>query len=54
MGGQTEERRIRGIAKQIGLLKCEIRKENKKNTAFFLVGVTVGLLSNFLIGMLIL
>jgi len=54
MSVQNEERRIRGIAKQIGLLKCEIRKENRKNTLFFLVGLTVGLLSNVLIEMLIL
>jgi hypothetical protein len=53
MSGQTEERRIRGIAKQIGLLKFEIRKENRKNTIFFFVGLTVGLLMNILIELLI-
>lgn len=53
MSGKNEERRIRGIAKQIGLLKCELRKEHRKNTLFFIVGLAVGLLSNVLSEMLI-
>lgn len=49
MSGQIEERRIKGIAKQIGLLKCEIDKESKKSIVLFLLGVVVGLLTNILI-----
>jgi hypothetical protein len=52
MNGQIEERRLRGIAKQIGLLKSELRKENKKNILLFLLGLAVGLLTNILTGLL--
>ena len=53
MSGQSEERRIRGIARQIGLLKFEIRKENRKSTLFFFAGLTIGLLMNILVELLI-
>lgn len=52
MNGQVEERRLRGIAKQIGLLKSEIRKENRKSIMLFLLGLTAGLLINILVGLL--
>jgi len=54
MCGQVEDRRIRGIARQICLLKSEMRKESKKNIVLFLLGLTVGLLVNVLVGLLIL
>ena len=49
MTSQIEERRIRGIAKQIGLLKVEIQREKRKNLMLFLLGLTLGLLTNFLL-----
>ncbi len=52
MSGQIEERRLKGIAKQIGLLKSEIRDTNKKSMVRFLVGLTLGLLANILIELL--
>lgn len=52
MSGQIEERRLRGIAKQIGLLKSEIRNTNKKGILRFLLGLTLGLLANVLIELL--
>jgi len=52
MAGQIEERRIRGIAKQIGLLKTEIRRERRKNVMLFLLGLTIGLLMNILVKLL--
>lgn len=52
MSGQIEDRRIRGIAKQIGILKCEIRRERKRNIIFFLSGLATGLIMNVLIGLL--
>jgi len=52
MCGQIEDRRLKGIARQIGLLKSEIRKENKKNIMRFLLGLTVGLLANVLMALL--
>ena len=48
------ERRIRGIAKQIGLLKSEIRQERKKNVTLFLLGLTVGLLANIIFKLIVL
>ena len=52
MCGQIEERRLRGIAKQIGFLKSQLRKESRKNITLFLLGLTVGLLSNIIIELL--
>ena len=52
MCGQIEERRVRGIAKQIGFLKSQLRKESRKNIMLFLLGLTGGLLSNILIDLL--
>ncbi|MDH5266254.1 MAG: hypothetical protein OEW62_01095 [Candidatus Bathyarchaeota archaeon] len=52
MSGQIEERRLRGIAKQIGLLKSEIHNANKKNMTRFLLGLALGLLANVLIKLL--
>lgn len=53
MSEEIEERRIRGIAKQIGLLKVQIRKESKRNVTRFLMGLGLGLLANILIELLI-
>ena len=53
MCGQIEERRLRGIAKQIGFLKSQLRRESRKNIMRFLSGLTVGLLFNILIEILI-
>jgi hypothetical protein len=47
-----EDRRIKGIARQIGLLKSEIQKESKRNMMLFLLGLTAGLLANVLIQLL--
>lgn len=44
---ELEENRIGLIENQIGLLKSELCKESKKNTTLFLVGLSIGLLSNF-------
>lgn len=52
MSGQIEERRLKGIAKQIGLLKSQIRDTNKKSMVRFLLGLTLGLLANILIELL--
>ena len=52
MSERIEDRRIRGIAREIGLLKSEIQKGNKKNMLLFLLGITVGLLANVLVGLL--
>lgn len=52
MCGQIEERRVRGIAKQIGFLKSQLRKESRKSIMRFLLGLTVGLLSNIIIELL--
>ena len=52
MCGQIEERRLRGIAKQIGFLKAQLRKESRKSIMRFLLGLTVGLLSNIIIELL--
>lgn len=49
---QIEDRRIRGIAKQIGLLKTEIQREKRKNITLFLLGLTIGLLTNVLLKLL--
>ena len=49
MSGHLEERRLRGIAKQIGLLKSEIHHANKKNMTRFLLGLALGLLANIII-----
>lgn len=49
---QIEERRLRGIAKQIGFLKSELHKESRKNITLFLLGLTLGLLTNVLIELL--
>ncbi len=52
MCAQIEERRLRGIAKQIGFLKSEPHKENRKNIMLFLLGLTLGLVTNILIELL--
>ncbi len=52
MNEQIDERRVRGIAKQIGILKNEIRREREKNTMFFLLGLIAGLLINVLMKLL--
>ncbi|MDH5787812.1 MAG: hypothetical protein OEZ40_05935 [Candidatus Bathyarchaeota archaeon] len=46
---EMEENRIGSIENQIGFLKSELCKESRKNTMLFLVGLTVGLLSNILL-----
>lgn len=53
MNEQIEERRIRGIARQIGLLKIQLRKESAKNLTRFLLGLALGLLANVLLELLI-
>jgi len=53
MNRQIKERRRRGIAKQIGLLKSEIHSANKKSAIFFLLGLAFGLLANVLFKLLI-
>ena len=52
MSGQIEERRLRGIAKQIGFLKSEIHNANKKSMTRFLLGLALGLLVNIIIQIL--
>ena len=52
MAGDIEERRIKGIAKQIGLLKAELCHERKKSMLFLLLGVICGLLINVSIELL--
>lgn len=49
---KEEDRRIKGIARQIGLLKSEIQKESKRNMMLFLLGLTAGLLANVVIELL--
>jgi hypothetical protein len=49
---KEEDRRIKGIARQIGLLKSEIQKESKRNMMLFLLGLTAGLLANVVIQLL--
>ncbi|NIO38481.1 hypothetical protein GTO27_12405 [Candidatus Bathyarchaeota archaeon] len=49
MDEQIEDRRIRGIARQIGFLKSQIRKENRKNLMRFFIGLATGLLANVVI-----
>jgi hypothetical protein len=49
---EEEDRRIKGIARQIGLLKSEIQKESKRNMMLFLLGLTAGLLANVVIELL--
>ena len=48
MSAHFEDRRIRGIARQIGILKCELRRERRRNVMFFLLGMIIGLLMNML------
>jgi len=49
---EIEETRIMGLEKQIGFLKSKISKESKRNTILFLLGLTIGLLSNVIIEIL--
>ena len=49
---EIEETRIIGLEKQIGFLKSKISKESKRNTILFLLGLTIGLLSNVIIEIL--
>ena len=49
---EIDESRIRGLERQIGLLKYRVCKESKKSTMLFLLGLTVGLLANILIDLL--
>jgi len=44
-----QERRIRGIAKQIGILKKAIHNLKKKRIIDFLLGIIVGVLLSILI-----
>ena len=52
MSASFEERRIRGIARQIGILKCELRRERRRNMMFFLLGMTLGLIMNIVLKLL--
>ncbi|MGD8545934.1 MAG: hypothetical protein PVH12_07140 [Candidatus Bathyarchaeota archaeon] len=49
MSEYVRERRLRGIAKQIGLLKSEIRTANKKTLILFFAGLAIGLVTNIFI-----